>query len=375
MGHTIKIDEKHLRHIISESIKSGLELNELNLYHGSENDFDKFNHKKYMSSGAGSQVFGWGTYLTDSYEIARSYADAFMRKKFSEYILLNEPTVLEKYKPCPEDIYWAAYVIYLDDIKSVVSDNFTKILDKDYFDDKLREVIRNFDPANYSDGIKYIYKNMRDIEKLRERWPTEEWQTEVFNLVKAMINEVWTAAYAEMEKGSYIYEVETPDDDGSNYIDYNGKVSQSVIKRVERGLRQIGNRFSVTREMMDLWGNFLGNKYNELDRNRLISASYKPNSVNARLHRLMTGDEDKQFSGKALMGVLSELFEYGLKEQGSNARKDKAVSLFLNQCGFVGIRYLAGTRWGLPQGAKAGSMNYVIFDSNNIRITSKNLFR
>ena len=365
--------ESIIRKVVNEELNRRVALNEKSLYHASGGEFDKFNHKKYLSSGAGSQTFGWGTYLTDSYEIARSYAYVFMRKKFSEYILLNEPTVLKKHKPCPEDIYWAAYAIYFGDIQSVVSDNFTKILDKDYFDDKLREVIRNFDPTNYSDGIKYIYKNMRDIEKLRERWTTEEWQTEVFNLVKAMINEVWTAAYAEMEKGSYIYEVEIPDDDGSNYIDFNNKVSQDVIKRVTSGLRKIGDRFGVTDDMMSKWEIFFKNKEEEVSMYRELHNDF----MNASKTGTKQGfspegfrPENIQFSGKALMDVLSGLFKEGI-----STRSDKAVALFLNQCGFVGIKYIAGTRWGLPNGAQQGSMNYVIFDSNNVKITSKNLFK
>jgi hypothetical protein len=53
---------------------------------------------------------------------------------------------------------------------------------------------------------------------------------------------------------------------------------------------------------------------------------------------------------------------------------EKAASLFLNQCGIVGIKYRAGTIYGLPDGADESSLNYVIFDANNVRITSKNLF-
>ena len=49
---------------------------EMMAYHGSGSDFDKFNHKKYLGKGAGSQTFGWGTYITNDIEIAKSYAES-----------------------------------------------------------------------------------------------------------------------------------------------------------------------------------------------------------------------------------------------------------------------------------------------------------
>jgi len=54
---------------------------------------------------------------------------------------------------------------------------------------------------------------------------------------------------------------------------------------------------------------------------------------------------------------------------------EKAVSLFLSQCGIIGYKYRAGSIYGLPDGADENSTNYVIFDASNIRITSKNIFQ
>ena len=51
------------------------EIDEMMAYHGTGANFDKFNHKKYLNKGAGSQVFGWGTYVTDDIEIATSYSE------------------------------------------------------------------------------------------------------------------------------------------------------------------------------------------------------------------------------------------------------------------------------------------------------------
>ncbi|MBO7733342.1 MAG: hypothetical protein J6S67_12330 [Methanobrevibacter sp.] len=45
------------------------------VYHGSGADFDKFDTENYGLSGEGSMTFGYGTYLTEDEEIARSYAE------------------------------------------------------------------------------------------------------------------------------------------------------------------------------------------------------------------------------------------------------------------------------------------------------------
>ena len=45
------------------------------VYHGSGADFDKFDTEHYGLSGEGSMTFGYGTYFTDSEDIARDYAE------------------------------------------------------------------------------------------------------------------------------------------------------------------------------------------------------------------------------------------------------------------------------------------------------------
>ena len=52
------------------------------VYHGSGADFDRFDHGK-MGSGEGQQIFGWGTYLTDVENIAKSYKEKLSRQDAS----------------------------------------------------------------------------------------------------------------------------------------------------------------------------------------------------------------------------------------------------------------------------------------------------
>jgi hypothetical protein len=47
--------------------------NLMTTYHGSPHTFDKFDHAK-MGTGEGAQAYGWGTYVADSPDVAKTYA-------------------------------------------------------------------------------------------------------------------------------------------------------------------------------------------------------------------------------------------------------------------------------------------------------------
>jgi hypothetical protein len=177
---------------------------------------------------------------------------------------------------------------------------------------------------------------------LNDKIVNKDWRSQLGNLLRQVMLNVCSAAKNEAKRVCYIYEVQTPDDNGSNYLDYSEPVSNDVIKRVSIGLQRINGRFGVSSDVL--------NKFNILIRNF----------------------SEGGISGSRLMDIIGVALSSGGKSQVK--QESKMVSLFLMQCGFVGIKYKAGTLWGLPDGAKQGSMNYVIFDANNIKITSKNLF-
>ena len=65
------VNENILRKIIRSVLYESID--ELNLYHGTNSDFDKFDFA-YLSSGWGQQAYGYGFYLTTSYDAAKEYA-------------------------------------------------------------------------------------------------------------------------------------------------------------------------------------------------------------------------------------------------------------------------------------------------------------
>lgn len=75
----IQLTESDIKHIVLEAKRRILSeaIEELDLYHGTQADFDKFD-LAYLSSGFGQQAYGFGVYLTDNKECAREYSGGGM---------------------------------------------------------------------------------------------------------------------------------------------------------------------------------------------------------------------------------------------------------------------------------------------------------
>ena len=67
MAKIIRINENKLRRIIRNTINEIVD--ELNLYHGTRANFDKFD-TAYLSTGWGQQAYGYGFYLIDNFDAA-----------------------------------------------------------------------------------------------------------------------------------------------------------------------------------------------------------------------------------------------------------------------------------------------------------------
>lgn len=343
-----------IRKAIFESI------NELNLYHSSYANFNKFNHKKYLSSGAGSQTFGWGTYLTDSYPIAKSYAEKFILFEFNKFILSVEPLDYIPFSYDEEIIKEVEKlfkrVVRLD-ISLKPDGKWTKSSFYDFFK------IDNGNPENIYDNALEAYENCKQaskefcekhmnaifnedlfnknyfannnvLDKTKDEYINEfNKKNTIYKLCLKLINDVWDDADAHVKKEAYIYEVEIPDDNGFNYLYYSDVLNKKTTQMIENGISR------------------LYMKYND--------------KIN--IHRLKMAIEDcyvGKMNGKMMYEELTSIFN----------KSEKAASLFLLNCGIDGIKYKAGTIYSLPNDADENSYNYVIFDANKVKINSKNLF-
>lgn len=263
-GMDVITNEEEGQRVLEESKKRSTNLRERRVYHGSSADFETFDHS-HMGEGEGAQAYGWGTYVSEVEGIGRTYSEdtsnKLFRSKFGSYYLqklreaLNNGRSFESEKQRLLDSH---------------SEMYNKAKEKG---------------SGYNDFI-------HDYEKLGE--------------------------LKERDLPSrHLYTVEIPDDNGKNYLDWDGKVGDRLLSEVNRQLALQGKR-PIKQELGD------GN-----DLYRALS--------------LRMPNDDATFND------------------------DKAASEFLSSLGFVGIKYPADRMRG---GRADGAKNYVIFNERDAKITN-----
>ena len=237
----------------------------LKVYHGSGADFSEFDFD-HMGEGAGSQVFGWGGYVTSSKTIGKSYATLMDNDPSKAYyrIQRSNGTRFAKKYPTLESFLHG-------DKQIAMNDKFTEQEKIDYYN---------------------------EMKKLAEPYHN-------------------------------LYEVDIPENNGSNYLDWDKPLSKEQQNAIREGLEHIG----VDIEKLE-------SKGQSLERTG-------ENVYNSTLYIGLTGTE------------------YDLPE------RTKGISKFLSSVGFTGIKYKAGRNFG---GAKKGDTNYVIFKPEDMRITEHTKF-
>ncbi len=188
-------------------------------------------------------------------------------------------------------------------------------------------------------GEGYAIRSKNGISMSREEWSLKrsELESNIYRAkeqlpflkgeykaeVEAQISE-WEKQLKDYEPHNYLYTVEIPDDNGGNYLDWNGHPAKSLLKDV---------------------GSFL--ESNGFERVQDSPARYERGESTVVLNPNATGAD--------LYAELQEAL-------GS----DKKASLALAELGYAGIKYPAEFRSG---GRKDGAKNYVIFNENDAEIT------
>ena len=237
----------------------------LKVYHGSGADFTEFDFD-HMGEGAGSQVFGWGGYVTSSKKIGKSYATLMDNDPSKAYyrIQRSNGTRFAKKYPTLESFLHG-------DKQIAMNDKFTEQEKIDYYN---------------------------EMKKLAEPYHN-------------------------------LYEVDIPENNGSNYLDWDKPLSKEQKDAIREGLEHIGVDIKK-----------LESKGQSLERTG-------ENIYNSTLYIGLTGTE------------------YDLPE------RTKGISKFLSSVGFTGIKYKAGRNFG---GAKKGDTNYVIFNPEDMQIAEHTKF-
>lgn len=237
----------------------------LKVYHGSGADFTEFDFN-HMGEGAGSQVFGWGGYVTSSKKIGKNYATLMDNDPSRAYFRIqrsNGTRFAKKYPTLESFLH--------GDKQIAMNDKFTEQEKIDFYN---------------------------EMKKLAEPYHN-------------------------------LYEVDIPDDNGSNYMDWDKPLSKNQQDAIREGLEHLGVGIKT-----------LESKGQSLERTG-------ENVYNSTLYIGLTGTE------------------YDLPE------RTKGISKFLSSVGFTGIKYKAGRNFG---GAKKGDTNYIIFKPEDMKITSHTKF-
>lgn len=299
------------------------ETDEMMAYHGSGANFDKFNHKKYLNTGAGSQSFGWGTYVTNDEAVANGYVMNASLDKSRNFDLEDAvyKGLLKNGMPEEEAVY--EYNSVYDKLRS-----YLRISDVNETLEYLNNVIENPKLYNVKNIIPY----------------------------KAMLYALECKPKAE----AYLYEVDIPDDNGMNYIAWYEHFPPEMMKRVLTVFFNLSPKYIEAMAKNDY--SFKSGLYQNMaypNKERMIDILCKDEKYSTFLGSANYTVKPKS-TGSGIYRRLCNLF-------GS----EKAASLFLMQCGFDGIKYPSGTMWKKPDGAAEDAYNYVIFDANKVKIVNK----
>lgn len=274
----------------------------LRTYHGSGASFDKFD-LSHALEGEGSETFGHGVYVTSSKEIGREYAQRAKQKKMANL-----------YKT----------IRYPDGVKG-------DTLKRRLFGEMVNDVATGGDVASAKDfAKKRVGADANDVERTLEHLKDREKGTEYEqNLKDGLAKYKDALKWIDSLDDDYLtqgnatrYEVEIPEDNGSNYLDWEKTLNEEQINAIRDALAKKGVDVSSWEK-----------------RGFKLDLTFKD----------------------VYSAVLPMMMRY----------KPEDVSKFLSSLGFTGIKYPAGMIYG---GAKEGDYNYVIFDENNANIVGNTKF-
>lgn len=268
----------------------------LKVYHGSGADFTEFDFD-HMGEGAGSQAFGWGGYVTSSEEIGKSYVE-LTRKK---------PTYVYNGKEMSEDDLRSVLLDKVGIDNANILDDFLYNLEK-YGVSEAKSILRKGDYAYFKDLLKGTYGSVRSGYQNK---------VDAAELILAPRN-----IRVKKYKGN-LYEVDIPEDNGSNYLEWDAPITDELIDKVAKALPSLRS-FDIK----------------DLKKDRTFDNFYKTISMRSV-------KDDAAFND------------------------DKAASQLLASLGYTGIKYKAGRNFG---GAEEGDTNYVIFKPEDMKITEHTKF-
>ncbi len=301
------------------------------VYHGSGADFDAFDHS-HMGEGEGAQAYGWGTYVTEVEGIGRTYAIQNTTKHNDALRALQHDVdaISDQLNRQRDDLKYDE-----EQLKRANEWRAEAELDYELFKDEAEKLKEKYGEASpkyrnhlfndiYTDEMKRAQSSVKSTEE-----SIQYRKEKIAELEKALKDKQAEIDELPKEFPRHLYTVEIPDDNGSNYLDWNGHPAESLLKDV---------------------GSFLeGEGFERVQDN---PARYEKGESTVVLNPNATGAD-----------LYAELRE----ALGS----DKKASQALAELGCIGIKYPADNMRG---GREDGAKNYVIFNENDAKITDHTRF-
>lgn len=278
----------------------------LRTYHGSGANFDKFD-LSHALEGEGSETFGHGVYVTNSKEIGTDYAQRAKDKKAIFGFEFVNPQSMSK---------------------------------------EAQDMLRHY-MYKHQDVAKGLENARKDLKDVIGKFPDTDYLQEINEILAKDDDSI-----AIPSNRAYRYDVDIPDDNGSNYLGWN-ESQNFPLEKWYRLWEITHNGFSENEYFKD------GGARYDIDRIERIT-QMKLESPENGMQKLPT------LKGEELYHALEDFFDRERPSYGA-----ELASRALGEIGFVGIKYPAGMIHG---GAKEGDYNYVVFDENNANIVGNTKF-
>ena len=297
------------------------------VYHGSGADFDAFDHS-HMGEGEGAQAYGWGTYVTEVEGIGRTYANATAHNynKALRPLERKRDSIRNRLRIEALELDSARGGLRVAvKAKAKAEENYEEFLKRrEEIEEKYGKHSTQYDDYLWNSPYAIAVRAIEHYEnKIKER------ETKLHSLQKDLEETKKQIENIAKEFPRHLYTVEIPDDNGSNYLDWNGHPAESLLKDV---------------------GSFL--ESNGFERVQDSPVRYEKGESTVVLNPNATGAD-----------LYAELRE----ALGS----DKKASQALAELGCIGIKYPADNMRG---GREDGAKNYVIFNENDAKITDHTRF-
>lgn len=307
LSHTIignGIPTQLTEHVIAPLLTGSDPKFSIRTYHGTGAKFDKFD-LSHAFDGEGSETFGHGVYVTNSKKIGDNYAQRAKDRKGK----------------------------FGFDYKIDMSADAGQMLS--HYINKNQDVDKGLENAR------------QDLKSALEMFPDAETLKELSAILQKNNNEI-----AEVSNEAYLYDVDIPDDNGENYLEWN----ESQNFPLEKWYR--------------LW-EITHHGFNENEYFKDGGANYDKDRIERIIQMKLDSSENGMqklptLKGEELYHALEDFFDRERPLRGA-----KLASRALSEIGFVGIKYPAGMIHG---GAEEGDYNYVIFDEDNANIVGNTKF-